>query len=393
MNRHGKPVAGVEAGGESGTRARVGAGQGRGRVAGPIFLVMPLVALMSVVNAAGQDPGCLVGVYYFSGWWKDQPNKYQTGGRAWLEDFPGRRALLGEFNDAPTMDREIRAAADAGVDFFQILYYPVTGRFPPESHADRLNEGLRLFRASPEKKCLRFTVEYVNHPPFDLPGDPEWEAACREWASVMKDPSYLRVGDRPVFKIHGLQHFLNQNGGDRARAAARVGTLRRIARESGAGDPLVSAGVSPLGIPPESDMAPYDFVTTYMEVTSLPAQKDPYPYAQLLETAETGWKSYGEKCPRPYVPYVPAGWDPRPWKDPRPSFVFPTPDEWKYALRRAGAALDRYPNLGVPLPDGGRQKMLLIYAWNEFAEGGIVAPTAGEGDTKLRGIREVFGAK
>ncbi len=36
--------------------------------------------------------------------------------------------------------------------------------------------------------------------------------------------------------------------------------------------------------------------------------------------------------------------------------------------------------------------MLLIYAWNEFAEGGIVAPTVGEGDTKLRGIREVFGA-
>ena len=40
---------------------------------------------------------------------------------------------------------------------------------------------------------------------------------------------------------------------------------------------------------------------------------------------------------------------------------------------------------------GPRQKMLLIYAWNEFGEGGIVAPTRGEGMTKLSAIAEVFG--
>jgi hypothetical protein len=35
--------------------------------------------------------------------------------------------------------------------------------------------------------------------------------------------------------------------------------------------------------------------------------------------------------------------------------------------------------------------MLLIYAWNEFGEGGIVAPTRGEGMMKLQAIRLVFG--
>jgi len=35
--------------------------------------------------------------------------------------------------------------------------------------------------------------------------------------------------------------------------------------------------------------------------------------------------------------------------------------------------------------------MLLIYAWNEFGEGGIVAPTKGDGMMKLEAIREVFG--
>jgi hypothetical protein len=54
------------------------------------------------------------------------------------------------------------------------------------------------------------------------------------------------------------------------------------------------------------------------------------------------------------------------------------------------AALDQYPRLGLPAKEG-RKKMLLIYAWNEFGEGGIVAPTQGDKEMKLETIREVFG--
>ena len=35
-------------------------------------------------------------------------------------------------------------------------------------------------------------------------------------------------------------------------------------------------------------------------------------------------------------------------------------------------------NLGLPMPGGRRQAIFTIYAWNEFGEGGIVAPTRGE---------------
>jgi hypothetical protein len=33
----------------------------------------------------------------------------------------------------------------------------------------------------------------------------------------------------------------------------------------------------------------------------------------------------------------------------------------------------------------------IIYAWNEFGEGGIVAPTRGDGTMKLEALRQVFG--
>ena len=54
-------------------------------------------------------------------------------------------------------------------------------------------------------------------------------------------------------------------------------------------------------------------------------------------------------------------------------------------------AFEDHDNLGLPTP-AGRQRLFLIYAWNEFGEGGMVAPTRGDGYMKLETIREVFGA-
>jgi hypothetical protein len=93
----------------------------------------------------------------------------------------------------------------------------------------------------------------------------------------------------------------------------------------------------------------------------------------------------------PYMPFLCAGWNPRPWNDPRACFTLPTKAEWLGELRRMAGDLNASENLGIPLPDGTCQKVFTIYAWNEFGEGGIVAPTRGDGYMKLECIREVFG--
>lgn len=340
---------------------------------------------------------CLVGVHYFAGWWEPLPNKYTPHGTDWRKNFPGRVPLLGQYNDQPTMDKEIVTAAQFGVDFFQILWYPIEdakaraaseGR-PMEPHVEKVNEGLRLFLNSPENDKIRFTIEYVNHAPFGIVDDAAWEKTCRMWSDVMRHPSYLRVGGRPVFKIHGLHAFRLQNENDSARVAQRITTLRRIARQAELPDPLIGAGASPLGIPPAEALEPFDFVTTYMEVPRLEKQESLYPYEELLKVAEKGWTDYSKHCAKPYIPYVPAGWDPRPWRDPRPSFELPTRQQWQAALKSVALALEQHKNLGLPTPHG-RQKLFLVYAWNEFGEGGIVAPTHGDGYMKLEAIRDVF---
>jgi hypothetical protein len=331
----------------------------------------------------------LVGVYYFAGWWREHPNKYFEDSHDWRLDFPERRATLGAYNEQSTMDREIDAAASDGVSFFQMLWY-WQGNDPStrEAHQQKLNVAIEQFMHSPNAAKMKFTIEYVNHPPFGITSDGDWEAACRAWCAIMKHPSYLRIDDRPVFKIHGLEYFTKQCGGV-AQASERVATLRRIARESGLSDPLISSGITSGPMPSAEKAAPFDFLTTYMDVPNLPQRKELYPYETLLKLATDLWANAAANCPKPYVPYLPAGWDPRPWKDPRASFEMPTREQWLAALQSARKAMDEHQRLSVPSKDG-RVKMVLIYAWNEFGEGGIVAPTEGRGEMMLEGIREVF---
>ncbi|MCL5283336.1 MAG: hypothetical protein M1330_01280 [Armatimonadetes bacterium] len=339
------------------------------------------------------DPKTLVGVYYFAGWWKEKPNKWMYNELDWREQYPERVPLLGAYNDQRTLNREILAASQHGVDFFEFLWYYMGHPAELDPHTSHVNDGLKYFLSSPYSDRMKFTVEYVNNEPrFWINSEKNWETACRLWCSYMKRPNYLRIGGRPVFKIHGLGWFIRECGNDPVKAAARIATLRRIAHKMELPNPLIGGGVMAVGVPSPADAAPYDFLTTYTDLPSMPAGNQLYPYADLIGYAKKAWKRYADRSPIDYVPYVPAGWDPRPWHYVNsPSFAMPTLKEWISALRSVKRALDRYPRLGVPLPDGGRQKMFLIYAWNEFGEGGIVAPTQGYDDIKLKGIERVFG--
>lgn len=330
----------------------------------------------------------LVGIHYFAGWWRSVPNKWHSRGVDWRPDWPGRVPLLGEYNEQETMDREIVAAAEHAVDFFQILWYPVKGRETVEPGAVHLNDGLTTFMASPQAHRLRFTLEAVNHPPFGIATVEEWEACCREWAAALTHPSYLRLDGRPAIKIHGFHQFWMDCGQDPAEMQRRVDILRRCCWEAEAGDPLVAIGTGAGGLPPAELLGAFDWLATYMDVPDLPQRAEPYPYEELLAQAQGAWRLYAEHSPLPYVPYLPAGWDPRPWRDRRASFDLPDREQWTAALRAVKAAVEGSDKLGFP----GGLPAFLVYAWNEFGEGGIVAPTAGDQYMKLEAIREVFGA-
>jgi hypothetical protein len=92
----------------------------------------------------------LVGVNYFPGWWRPLPNKWHNAqGQDWRPRFPDRIPLLGEYNDQQTMNREIKAAAAGGMDFFSILWYYNPPGHEREPHVAMTEAGLTNFIASP----------------------------------------------------------------------------------------------------------------------------------------------------------------------------------------------------------------------------------------------------
>lgn len=339
----------------------------------------------------------LVGVNYFAGWWDRFPSKwYRQDGRGgdWRPDFPERVALLGQYNDQETMDREIVMAASHGVDFFPILWYyndPGSEREPCSRFLER---GLKNFIASPEAHRMQFFIEFCNHPPYEVKTEGQWADCLREWLIALRHPSYMRVDGRLVFKVHGGKYFYIQNGRDEAACRLQLNRLREAVREAGLGEMLIGCGIVHEPRDPVDEVLErlFDFTCTYMDVPPLEKTDEDYPYEMLADFAHRD-RLERERGAIAHMPYLPAGWCPRPWPDPRATFALPKAGQWEAALRQMADDLRASRNLGLPLAGGGRQKMFTIYAWNEFGEGGIVAPTYVTGLMKLQAIGRVFGGE
>jgi len=95
----------------------------------------------------------------------------------------------------------------------------------------------------------------------------------------------------------------------------------------------------------------------------------------------------------PYVFNGMSGWDALPWGgEQRPRFAFPSTSEW-LAYVKALVTNAEASSTGFPLADGSIQPAAVLYAWNEFGEGGMVAPTKGWNFTRLDAIRALKSAR
>ena len=364
---------------------------------GILFLTLLFLSCSKeeIPEVENEAESILVGVEYFNGWWEHSPNKWELGGIDWRPQYPDRIPLLGEYNSQEVMDKEIEAAADYGIDFFTILYY-YGGNVSNREIEDvpYLNAGVEHFMNSPNSNRMKFMIELVNHPPFAVISDTDWDEVMDVFIEAMKHPSYLRIDGRAVLKIHGGDQFYIDLGHDVAKCKDVLAHLRDRAKSEGVGDLLVTVGSYGNVAIKDSHhfvkIGEIDGTMQYMGVPELPKLPTDYPYSELLKTAQEV-RTVRKFDDIPHTPYFPSGWSPKPWRDPRPTFEFPNREEWENGLIKLREDLLKYQNLGFPKKDGTTQKAFTIYAWNEFGEGGIVAPTQGDKYMKLEVIKEVFG--
>ena len=345
------------------------------------------------------DDSILVGVNYFAGWWKPLPNKWiGPDGNDWRSRYPGRVPLLGEYNESETMDREILTASKYGVDFFLILWYfnGIDNTVPRGQHTQFLNVAVEQFMKSPNADRMKFAIEYCNHEPFQIKEQTDWDWAVKYWIEVMKHPSYLRVAGKPLFKVHSWHHYWFENGENMDQCLKRLHQLRQAARDAGLGELLIGGGIGSYQTITSSEdriVRLFDFTSSYMELPldlSPPEEKAYHPYETLARYMRGSRQVHGGDA-LPYLPYFGLNFNAEPWGDQRSRFEFPTREQLKTEWQSLKTDLeDPELNLGVPLDVGKRQKIFTIYAWNEFGEGGFLAPTVEEKTMKLEVLQEVF---
>jgi hypothetical protein len=326
------------------------------------------------------SPAATLGAYYFEGWYHDTPQAVAAFANAELRNnFPEREPIWGgglwRGDTVEVMEQQIDLAADHGIAFFSFDWYWYGS--PAATVNDGINSGLKNFMLAANRDRMQFNINIVDAGPTTIDSDTEWQQVADLLLPYMADSQYLRVGGNPLvtnFAAGGMTQTNYQDFQQRA-ATAGLGEIEFAANVSG-----------PASL--------YTHVTRYNAVPGWGAGETEYPYQSITEYVEgnDSWapgiwntESGGSQS---YIPTVMAGWDARPWNTP-PSWYFNpsrTPGAVAAHLQKAIDWIDNNPALATP------ERLVMLYAWNEFGEGGYIAPTIGDPDgLYLDAIQSVIG--
>ncbi|MBN2376496.1 MAG: glycoside hydrolase family 99-like domain-containing protein [Sedimentisphaerales bacterium] len=328
------------------------------------------------------------GAYYFDGWsghsrWADDPSQPWAKDapthltKRMLEELPEREPIWGWRDDtAAIMEQQIDLAADHGLSFFAFCWYWHDNGKAINKKAikeDSKHKGLELYLKASNNRRLKFCLLVANHGGYEIKGTEHWKEAADFWMPYLKHPQCFKVGGKPLLII------FNPGGGD----AAGLAYLEEQARIAGL------PGVAIAGCGGGSTEAGYTHKTYYNIVPGYAGGAQEHKYNELVQAHQQAWQGSPEQ---PCIPVVTAGWDKRPWEGPtglsqQAGYYFPdrTPEQFADFLKSAISWMDKHPEQATA------ERIALIYAWNEFGEGGYIAPTKGDPEGKyLAALRSVL---
>lgn len=329
----------------------------------------------------------MFGAYYFDGWsghhesandpnqpWAKNATTQMT--ERLVKEFPEREPVWGWRNDSmEIMERQIDLAADHGIEFFSFCWYwydnggPINKQKIAEAPH---HTSMELFLKAKNNHRMKFCLLVANHQGSEIIGTEAWKQAADFWIPYLKHPRHLTVDGKPLVII------FNHEGGDKEGFAY----LQEAARKAGL------PGVAIAGCAGGTLETGYTHRTHYNIISDYTPGSKKLKYSELVTSNEEAWAGSREQ---PYMPIITAGWDKRPWEKPdevnSPNGAYypdRSPEQFEKFLRDAVKWMDDHPDQTTA------ERIALIYAWNEFGEGGQIAPTKGDPDGEyLKAIKKV----
>lgn len=348
------------------------------------MLCFSLLPVFVSLNGSGQPMKRLksapdkvrLGAYYFDGW--------NTGSHHITDklknQFAGREPIWGWVTSTqPIIDAQIGAAAGAGIGFFAFDWY-----FRNGSDHYPLNHALGLYLSSAQKERLKFCLMVANHNPFFI-GPDNWEDVSKIWLELFKRRQYLTVDGKPLLIFFETSSLVREFGSAAAVRKAFERLKASCLKAELKGVTLAACVYNNRENIREAEACGFDVLTGYnyhdegLEKGTLVTPVDSMRTADIRV-----WNGIKEKSRLPYMPNITLNWDPRPW---RPDTAY-VPHFSGYSMssvyQSVHAAIQWIRDNEHQTP---KERIAIMYAWNENGEGGWLTPTRKMKDSLLTGVK------
>ncbi|WP_252782013.1 glycoside hydrolase family 99-like domain-containing protein [Actinoallomurus rhizosphaericola] len=342
----------------------------------------------NVKSVYGRDNDWWGGVKDFAG--------YDAPQNAWHwpnTDFSDLKPSIGYYDDEQpaTLERQIEQASSAGLRYFTFYWY----WNPANGGGEQLIGGLRSFLQAANRADMDFNVMTCIHPwsngnvSLRLPADQITKAADTIVDTYLGQPNYLRANDgRPIIEVcddRGIGSG-TANAVDTAAVRRFTDALRAEAKVKYGEDVLITLN-DQLGVP----SADSGFDGTQVQGRYDASRS----YQRYVDTERGRIANY----PGILIRGATSGFDNRPWDgvgiaDPGPNATeqqLEAAFSWydDHSIARFGTLLanlrsDIQASTRPPATDN----LVLIYAWNEWHEGGHIEPNVRDGCAYLNTIRQ-----
>lgn len=352
------------------------------------FLVLFLIIFFLPLNLFSQD--CpYIGAIRWDAWHGDKGKvgvhvQNVLSKKKWHKRVPFCAQILNDeirINCATpeAMEKEIRYAKEALLDYWAFLIYE------PDNE---MSLQLSLYFESSIKHFIKF-APIIQFGRWSMQNYKDMNDYITR---LFNQENYLTINDRPVLFIFNITKFEKKlyehwKGVENFKNKVLKDLINKTIEVTGNKPYFIVMEFNPEKAKYWADLFNFDAISTY---ATHPGKRGTF---QDLAKQNVNYWNRAKQTGKTVIPIVMAGWDPRPraenpapWQDEtylkRAQEIYfdtPKPEEIAEHLRNA-----------IRWAKQNSSPAVIIYAWNEFDEGGWIMPTLLEGDNRIKAIRKII---